>query len=447
MVNCEHCQTKNSLDSMFCKVCGREVPEAKRLSAREENNRLVTEGYSLMGEGRTDEAALIARGALENDPNSAGALSLLGMVAEREGDMVAALEFYERVLILNPDSALDKVKVNQLRQALSRKVNAAPAPDRKLALAGFAAATLLMTALGAIVATMTTRPVAASTPNEEKQTLVASNMSPFAVMNPGKPTVGNQTQTQQQQTTGNPNDVQRLTEENQGGNAEPNNEGNRQRPVQSRVGEQPNWRSNRNQRVGTLPNPSANGASQPVGNDNDSTEQEVRPWVPPNVNIERSGGNDPNEPTADNRGSAVASNSGNAGATAPSNPSNEKKGVIMIRRRDNPSGNGGGGQEVPENDPNGAEAALRTGRAQQLSGNFEGAARSYEQARRMGKDDGNTNQKLAIANERRGKKSEAIAAYQRAILHLEADVRNGKPGAKEKLDSAKQALRVLQGRG
>lgn len=443
MVNCEHCQTKNSLDSLFCKVCGREVPEAARLSAREENNRLVTEGYSLMGEGRTDEAALIARAALENDPSSAGALSLLGMVAEREGDMVAALEFYERVLILNPDSALDKVKVNQLRQALSRKVNAAPAPDRRLAFAGFAAATLLMTALGAIVATMTTRPVAANTtPVEEKSNLVASNMSPFAVMNPGKPTVGAQTQNQNP----NPQDVQPLNEENQGNPVEQNNV-NRQRPVQSRVGEQPNWRSNRGERVNALPNPVANGAAQSVGNNNDSSEQEVRPWVPPNVNIERSGANDPNEPTADtNRGSSVASNSGSAGNSAPA-PSSEKKGVVIINRLDRSKGNGGGGQEVPENDPNGAEAALRAGRAQQLSGNFEGAARSYEQARRMGKDDGNTNQKLAIANERRGKKSEAIAAYQRAILHLEADVRNGKPGAKDKLESTKQALRVLQGRG
>ena len=126
MVRCPDCETPNSVDSKFCRFCGAPLPEEERIDAQMKLNELIAEGNKLFNDGRTDEALLIAESAISSSPNDTRALSLKGMCLERAGDLADALELYERVVELNPDSALDKIKVTHVRNRLAAKVAEPP---------------------------------------------------------------------------------------------------------------------------------------------------------------------------------------------------------------------------------------------------------------------------------------------------------------------------------
>lgn len=429
MVNCEHCQARNSLDSLFCKSCGREIPAEALAAAKAENAKLVTEGYTMLGEGRTDEAELLGKAALEADPNSAGAYSLLGMVYERRGEHVGALECYERVIQINPDSALDKIKIQQLRTHLSKNLRTDVKPSVMRAWLGGAAAVLFMGSLGAIFAIYFARPASAQTSNQSTVSQpTADAQVPFSqpLIKDSKP----------ETTAANSGGVQPVDETNQ----EPITNDPPVR-VAANGGGSPRPRLNprRSSGLTQLPNPSEGGTTEVGGPAEDNTE--VKPWTPPsNVSLVPTGNRDLNDPAPEGGNKAQPTNSQPNPAPASSN---DKKTIIDIKVRD--KGNTRGGGESLESSPAGAEAALRAAQEQHLSGRYDSAAKSYEKARSMGNDSGSVNQKLGQAYDKAGKKSEAIAAYERAVNKLESDARSGKPGAKEKLDSTKAALKKLKG--
>src|SRR5687768_2587278 len=104
MVACTKCESMNSLDSVFCKKCGGALPEEELQVSRQKLDELLKEGFSIFNEGRTEEAMMVAESVIMSNPTSSAAHSLKGMCHERKGEFGEALESYERVVELNPDS-------------------------------------------------------------------------------------------------------------------------------------------------------------------------------------------------------------------------------------------------------------------------------------------------------------------------------------------------------
>ncbi len=171
MVRCNNCETPNSLDSRFCKACGKELSEEARRAGQEQLEKLVAEGFHLLNEDRADEGLLLAESILANDPDCVQALSLKGACLERKGLLVEALEAYERVVELAPDSAIDRVKVTHLRKELAEKAVPAEEPDRRRALLIAASAAVLVIAVGGLLAALFAREPQA----RQNQRLVASS--------------------------------------------------------------------------------------------------------------------------------------------------------------------------------------------------------------------------------------------------------------------------------
>lgn len=442
MIVCTHCQAKNSVDSAFCKSCGREVLEADRETAREENSKLIAEGYSLLAEGRTEEAELVARAGIEADERAAAAYSLLGMCHERRDDIVAALECYERVVELNPESSLDKIKVTQLRNVLARRVDAEPAPSRRNAFVAAISAVVLVGAIGALAAILTQPTEAKAATKTEPTGGIINNQQGFGDIPDGATKVPQGTQLQNPQIDPN----QQANNAAQGNANPPNNGGGNN-------GYNPP-RNNYNLGSGNA------GDGRLAAVDNNTNQSNPFEPVRPDLGVQP---REEPKPLGDNNTSAAPPNNGgntsNSGAgddpgpingggnTGGSSAGSKSTGSIMITpSKGNGQGNGGGGQIIPdesrESNGNGLKALVRTANQQMLTGNYDGAARSLEQARSRGGDNGSVNKKLAQCYERMGKKSDAIQLYRSAKKHLES---SNDPAAKSQLDVVNQALKNLGG--
>ena len=406
MVSCKRCITPNSLDSKFCRSCGVALAEEDLELAVAEHESLVGEGYHALNEGRTDEAALIAASAVESNPSSLSALSLRGMCHEREGELAEALACYEKVVDLHPDSALDKIKVTQLRNLLAGRAAHVEPPNRKRALLGALAAVVFVVAVSSIAAMLTqggdgTR-VASNEPKASDP--VGFTGAPGAVNSAPTATTESPTAPAVNPPAVNPN---------------PNPTPSIQFPALGNpAAGQPG-----------LPNP--NGFEPvvpegPIGPQTRPLPENPRPGVrPPDAD-------DPVGPpiNPDPR------------PTAP----REDTGMIDIKVSS-------GGPRVPTggsatNDANGLEALQRTARQQYQLGKYADAARSYEQMLRFGGDSGSTNQRLGQCYEKLGKSTEAGTAYTRAIGALELSLKSGKGDTgrtQAALDACRQALKIVKG--
>lgn len=432
MIVCTHCQAKNSIDSAFCKSCGREVVEADREVARQANAKLIAEGYTLLAEGRTEEAELVARACIEADDKAAGAYSLLGMCYERADDIVAALDCYEKVVDLNPESALDKIKVTQLRNVLHRRVEAEPEPNRKVALAGALACVILVGAIGAITAVLTRPTEAKALAKTQQPNLVADNSQGFGQI-PNQ--IKDVPQGEQYNPQVDPNSQAQGQPQNQAGSQ---NAGNTYQGNRSTTNFPP---------IRTNP-----GGTGQLSNVDPNAEQNTDPgagFVPavPDLNIERREEPKPQNPPTGNQTQAP-----NPDDPKPENQkpiqASKPNGSIQITPSGNKAKTNGAGGASIEDDPktsgNGLQVLVRTANQQFITGNFDGAARSYEQARRNGGDNGSISKKLAQCYERLGKKGEAIQEYRAAKRQLESKASTD-PAAKSQLETVNQALKNLGG--
>ena len=68
--------------------------------------------------GNTDAAVRACQAALAIHPDSTTAHSLLGSLYEKKGDDAQAIQHFEQVLALNPDSEADRAKLEQLREGI-----------------------------------------------------------------------------------------------------------------------------------------------------------------------------------------------------------------------------------------------------------------------------------------------------------------------------------------
>src|SRR5687767_4628696 len=79
-------------------------------------HRLVQRASLLAEQGDRAAAILACRQAIALLPDHAPAYSLLGMLLEHAGDFESAIRAYEKLLLLKPDSSLERASLHHLCQ-------------------------------------------------------------------------------------------------------------------------------------------------------------------------------------------------------------------------------------------------------------------------------------------------------------------------------------------
>lgn len=435
MVTCKHCSTPNSLDSTFCKRCGTALPADDVQIAQEKLEQLIAQGNTAFNEGRTDEAMAIAESACASNPSSTPALSLKTLCHERRGELAEALECAELIVELNPDSELDKIKRNQLRNKLSMtaQLAASQGPDRRTALIGAVSAVVLFACVGIGIAKMNMRNAA------KQESFVSSNSSTGSPLS---------TPSTQQNSPNSASNVQQSQVQTQNSPQNQQNDGG-----QNQFNEAPLRRSAPN---GLLPREGALdgqdvivGGDQPITPPNPLRGQIGSTAAPteggtgtlPATNVKlpaqgkETGSEDPNrdpQPTADSTKAAQ----------------NNDPGVVEIslsHGSKRPNGPTSGGSDLGAG---GAAALDRIGIQRYQLGSYGAAATSFEQALRAGGDPISINQWLGRCYGNLGRKSDQIDAYKKCVSACQSALNSGtgnKDRIKATLDTCQQQLKVLQG--
>ncbi|MCC7230682.1 MAG: tetratricopeptide repeat protein [Fimbriimonadaceae bacterium] len=420
MVSCRQCNTHNSLDSAFCKHCGATLSPEDIEIATEKLAMMIADGNKLFADGRTEDAMMVAETAVATNPTSASAISLKGMCYERRGQIAEALECFEKGVELNPSSALDKIKVNDLRNMLvAEKFEVREKPNRRIAVVGALAAVVLVSAVGALVAK-------ANAPKAEldKSKLLASNEPAPELRTFGEimPKTGTQAPSTDGGATQNQPNAEPGTN-NVDGNGPPSSGAGRREDIRL-----PNYSG------GRIPRP-----EEGVGGTFQNTE--VRP-LDPGVRGPIGGGNTGNgegnggKSTTDPDPTELKNN--NVGEDPKTEPKNDP-GIIEIDVVGKNGSKSGGNAASPANSGNGRQALIASARSMFQQGNYTGAANSYERALRMGADSASTNQRLGQCYAHLGRTGDAIAAYTRAANAFEQS------GNAQARDACLQAITVLGG--
>jgi tetratricopeptide (TPR) repeat protein len=409
MIPCKHCQTVNGLDSKFCKSCGLALPEDAIAEAAHKHEQLLTEGYSLFNAARTSDAILVAQAAIEQNPNSAGAHSLLAMCFERTGQTAEALEEFERVLAINPDSALDRIKVTQLRSALTTQLKADTSRgSHRLALSGALMAVLLVSAIGAVFAMTKTPSAVAQSAAPSRTSVLPEEARPFSPTPQGAAVVAG---------------VNPATDT---------------KPDSQKIAD------NAVRKAAPLPTTDSPTDKADSGDDKSVNGAiPVTPGVPPGVDLTHAKAEIPQAAQA----KTEAGQADPAPKEEPKQPEPPKEtpGIIEIQVS-HPRGVATSGAEGAS--PNQLQALTRAAREQFLLGRYDSAARSYERALAAGGDQASINQRLGMCYERLGKSGEAVAAYNRAANAYQVALNSGQGDSrrlKSGLDSCRQAIRMLKG--
>lgn len=428
MVSCTNCAAQNSLDSVFCKRCGSTLADDDLKQAKDKLEAAVADGFRIFNGGRTDEAMHIAETAVAANPTSTAALSLKAMCHERLGQIAEALECHEKVLDLDPDSMIDKIKVNDLRNLLVARSSIAAMPDRKMAIVGAVAATVLVLSIGVVLAksgSKTPDKVAVNNPPVSQSQGPTGSHFDTPVGPPGSQNSGQGQVLQNPPANGGqPNNAPRNPSSSQDDSDRGSNA-----PL-------PKWPADRGHQ---LPKPGSDG-------ENPSGPIILKPDQDLEAALHKNGNAAPN--------TAITNPNPQPTGSRPDDPppseapaKQDAPGIMEIKITSR-GGKSVGDSSDPGSHPNGVEALLRTARSQYQTGNYSGAATAYERALRAGADPSSANQRLAQCYEKLGRNSDATSAYNRAIDALQSAIGSGK-GDKDRLNAAlescKQAIKVLGG--
>ncbi|MFI5387064.1 MAG: tetratricopeptide repeat protein [Fimbriimonadales bacterium] len=430
MVSCKNCMAQNSLDSAFCKKCGTTLPADDVQQAKAKLEAAVADGFRIFNAGRTEEAMQVAEVAVRANPSSTAALSLKAMCHERVGQVAEALECNERVLEIDPDSMIDKIKVNDLRNLLVARSSIAAVPDRRMAFMGAAAAFVLVASIGLVIARSGNRSsdrVAQDTPAVVQPQ--GSNGTHFE----SSPSSAGSAAPAQGGTGGVQQGNVPAAPKPDAAGPKPHDDG----PTDSNKPATDFHPHSVEDSSRGLPNPGPGNAplivdpgvlAKATGRETPAENPRTGRTAPPPV------GGDPDP----------KSEGGDQTVTQPKQQAPGIMDIQVVSRNGKPASE----SSDPNAHPNGIQALLRTARSQYQVGNYSAAATSYERALRAGASASSGNQRLAECYEKLGRNSEAVAAYNRAIDALQADISVGR-GDKNRqsaaLDVCKQAVKVLGG--
>lgn len=387
---------------------------------------LVSQGQRVLGQGRAEEALTLAESVLEDMPTSVSALALKGDALERLGECAGALAAYERVLELKPDSALDRIRANQLRRQLQNpQLEETYVPTHKRSLMMGAAAAMFVLAVGIPIIWAFTQPQ-----RNADSTEVASNGGGFVAENfpniAPVPSGANDLSSQRSAVPPSAQDsVQRQT-----------NDGRSQSSVVSPGGYTP-----------------PGGSSRLEGTENLRDIQPINPGPPTEIGIQPS-----KPPISDPRPEPAAGRPDDPSPiTDSSTLKREDPGIINIQPSASTGAGSGsrvgnsGSQDTGGDDEaarQSSETLVRVARDAFVKGDYARAADAYEKALRQGASRGSTNQRLAQCYERLGRKSDAIGAYERAIAAYQSTLSSGSGDSSRvqaALDTCRQALKNLRG--
>ena len=401
----------NSLDSAFCKKCGKPLAKEEAMDAREALDKQLDHAFELFHHGRTDESWLNVESCLIADPDNLRALSLKGLILERRGLIQDAIECYERIVAKDPDAALERMKLQTLRGMLDAHRYEAPNRDRRLALGiAICVGLLFICVVGAFA-------------------IAHRQPSTVAVVDTGKPSYSVDSFSQGDVQSSKPEQA-KSDQAGVDSSSTSSTEVDKNKPDAS------NAKIETPSLSGSLPDPSKED-SKPV-NPLENAEIKLIPSNDQSVASPTSNANvgaPANNGQSDPDPSTVAQPADTKPAAPPP--------VVDIKLS----------QDQPKDsdlaiDANGIEAMVRTARGQYQVGNYQAAAATYERALSAGADPAMTNQRLAQCYERLGRTSEAEAAYTRAITAIQTQINSGK-GNKDRLlaalNSSQQALKNLQG--
>lgn len=437
MIACPNCSTQNTLDSLFCRRCGAGFSEDLLKEEQAKLEASVAKGMDLLHDGEVSEAFVIAEASILTNPAYPLGYALKGMAHEKRGELAQALDCYETVVSLNPDSAIDRIKLNQLRTVIQNRANQTPEPDRKTAGVIAVASVILFAGIGWGIIELSKAGKSEQVSTTAGDRFVQNGSLPNSDLraNPGT----NQPIQQSTDPAGkvpNPAASQGNGQPNPGDvpavrNGEPNRGSNERTGFPTSVprptisGELPPAPVEFTGQIGGRVDPNQNNSGARGGN---QTNTVPRPPVenPPKSKPDDDPEPDINQKTRRDPGriEIVPSAGQNTGPALP-----------------------GGGAVVPDRDPDpkttdgrGQENYRRIGDQQYQSGNLENAAKSYEQALAGGGDRASISMRLGDVYKRLRRNADAANAYRGAIEAYEDRLKRGVGDA----DQTKQTLSRLR---
>ena len=113
-MRCPNCHAENPDAGVVCKKCGVSLEPPTAATDDERSRQFLEEAFRLSDEGKLSQAITSCKRAIEANRRSTSAYSLLGILYERLGRRELAIQAYEAVLRLSPESAADRESLEQL---------------------------------------------------------------------------------------------------------------------------------------------------------------------------------------------------------------------------------------------------------------------------------------------------------------------------------------------
>ncbi len=414
---CTKCGAKNEDDHKFCSECGAKLTatntqtqeaEAERAQEpvidHEKVGNLLFNAFQQYERGDLDGALESCREALKINPSSTSVHSLLSLIHEKRGEIELAINEVERVLGLNPDSAADQERLEQLRKKYysdsdTKSFWETSAENIKKAPRGFLSVVIVFSMAVFLFAAFYPRTQIPKQPTTREP--LAENQQTTVPVQPVQPQQAPQYQQYPQypqpQFQQYPPQVASAPQPPSPARQEPHDEE-------------------------ALPHA---GSARPVG-------AAANPQPFPEIKIE------PSKPKQEQQQTQTA-----PATPAAQPPKNVPKiNIITTPAKPKPPADTATAQRLA------SSTYLEQARNAQLSGNYEEAIQNYRRALEGSDNPGPIYQQIAISYQRLGKKEEAIANYQSAIDAYKKQISENKNAeeARRGLAAAEAGLRLLQGR-
>ena len=136
MITCPRCGARNPEDAEECEVCQMSLTDAPTAAEDETESDqpvqfpVVASGWSreimrqatnLLMAGKSREVPHLCHEVIEREPRNLAAYELLAMAEEENGNLHLALQAYEQVVDIDPESRTDREKIAALREQIAEE--------------------------------------------------------------------------------------------------------------------------------------------------------------------------------------------------------------------------------------------------------------------------------------------------------------------------------------